>query len=75
MANLDFLSCSAPAGIMLQLLRMLGTCVTTSGLQAASYLGDPVTSPLYFAQTWAFLHTLSHNTLTWFPPKYKVTNC
>ena len=24
---------------------------------------------------WAFLHTLSHTTLTWFPPKYRVTNC
>ena len=75
MASLDFLSCSAPASMTLQLLRMLGTCATSGGLQAASYLRGPVASPCYFAQTWAFLHTLSHTTLTWFPYKYKVTNC
>ena len=75
MASLDFLSCSAPAGMTLQLLSMLGICVTSGGLQAAIYLRGLVTSPCYFAQTWAFFHTLSHTTLTWFPPKYKVTNC
>ena len=30
---------------------------------------------LFLAQSWAFLHTLSHATLTWFPSKYRVTNC
>ena len=60
MISLDFLSCSAPASMMLQLLNMLGTCATSSGLQAASYPWGPVASPCYFAQTWAFLHTLSH---------------
>ena len=30
---------------------------------------------LFFAQSWAILLTLSHTTLTWFPPKYKFTNC
>ena len=75
MASLDFLSCNAPIGMTLQLLHMLGTCATSGSLQAASYLRDLVTSPCYFAQTWAFLHTLSHTTLTWFPPKYRVTNC
>ena len=75
MASLDFLSYSAPAGMTLQLLRMLGTCATSGGLQATSYLWGLVSSPYYFAQTWAFLHTLSHTTLTWFLPKYKVTNC
>ena len=67
MASLDFLSYSAPAGMTLQLLGMLGTCATSSGLQAASYSQDLVASPCYFAQTWAFFHTLSHTTLTWFP--------
>ena len=75
MASLDFLSCSVPAGMILQLLHMLGTCATSSGLQAVSYPRGPVASPCYFAQTWEFLHTLSHTTLTWFPPKYRVTNC
>ena len=36
---------------------------------------DPVASPCFFTQSWAFLHTLSHTTLIWFSPKYKVTNC
>ena len=75
MASLDFLSCSAPVGMMFQLLCMLGTCATSSGLQAASYLRGLAVSPCYFAQTWAFLYTLSHTTLTWFPSKYRVTNC
>ena len=75
MASLDFLPCSAPAGMTLQLLSMLGTCATSRGLLAASYPRGPVASPYYFAQTWAFFHTLSHTTLTWFSPKYGVTNC
>ena len=75
MGSLDFLSCSAPTGMALQLLRMLGMCATSGSLQATSYLRNLVVSPCYFAQTWAFLHTLSHTTLTWFPPKYRVTNC
>ena len=72
---LDFLSYSALAGMTLQLLSMLGMCVTSGGLQAVSYQRGPVVNPCYFAQTWAFLHTLSHTTLTWFSPKYEVTNC
>ena len=36
---------------------------------------EPPVSPCFFAQTWAILHTLSHTTLTWFPHKYRVTNC
>ena len=51
MASLDFLSYSAPASMMLQLLSMLGTCATSSGLQVASYPRGPVMSPCYFAQT------------------------
>ena len=74
-ARLDFLSCSATANMTVQLLCMLGTRATSGDLQAMSYPRDPVASPCFFAQSWAFLHTLSHTTLTWFPPKYKVTNC
>ena len=51
MARLDFLSCSATVGMMVQLLCMLGTCVTSSDLQAASYPRDPVVSPYFFAQS------------------------
>ena len=36
---------------------------------------DPVASPLLSAQSWAILHTLLHTTLTWFPPKYRVSKC
>ena len=63
MANLDFLSFSALARMTLQLLRMLGTCATSSSLWVASYPRGPVASPCYFAQTWAFIHTVSHITL------------
>ena len=44
-------------------------------LAATSHSRDPIVSPNFFAQSWAFLHTLSHTILTWFPPKYRVTNC
>ena len=50
-------------------------CLARVQLLVACKSRDPVASPCYFAQTWAFLHTLSHTTLTWFPPKYRVTNC
>ena len=75
MASLDFLFYSASASMTLQLLSMLGMCATSGSLQAVSYQRGPVASPYYFAQTCAFLHTLSHTTFTWFPPKYGVTNC
>ena len=75
MASLDFLFYSASASMTLQLLSMLGMCATSGSLQAVSYQRRPVASPYYFAQTCAFLHTLSHTTFTWFPPKYGVTNC
>ena len=66
MARLDFLSYNATAGTTVQLLCMLGTCVTSGSLQAASYPRDPVASPCFFAQSWAFLHTLSYTTFSWF---------
>ena len=74
-AKLDFLSYSAPDGVTIHLLCMLHSCASSGGLLAASHLRVPVTSPCYFSQTWSFLHTLLHTTLTWFPSKYRVTNC
>ena len=44
-------------------------------LVATSHPRDPITSPCFFAQSWAFFHTLSLITFTWIPPKYRVTNC
>ena len=35
-------------------------CTTSGGLQAASHLRDPVVSPYFFAQSWAFLHNFEH---------------
>ena len=75
LASLELLSCSAIAGVTFQLPCMLRTCASFGDLPAASHSWDPVASPWFFAQSWAFLHTLSHTTLTWFPPKYKVSKC
>ena len=75
LASLGLLSCSATAGATLQLLACLKRVQHSGGLQAASYSRDPATSPCFFAQSWAILQTLSHTTLTWFPSKYRVTNC
>ena len=44
-------------------------------LAAASHPWDPVTSPCFFALSWAFFHTLSLTSLTWISTKYRVTNC
>ena len=47
--NLNFLSCSATAGMTVQLLCMLYLCASSSGLQAASHPRVPVS-----------LHSLEH---------------
>ena len=75
MTSLEFLSCSATAGTAVQLLCMLHSCAFSSGLPVASHPRDLVTSPCFNAQSWAFLHNLSHTTFTWFPPKYRVSKC
>ena len=49
MARLNFLSCSATVGMMVQLLYMLHSCASSDGLQAASHLRVP-----------ASLHSLEH---------------
>ena len=63
-ARMDFLSCNAPAYVIVHLLCMLHSCASSGDLPPASHLWVPVASPYYFAQVWAFLHTLSHITLT-----------
>ena len=68
MASMEFLSCSASAGMTLQLLRILGMCATSSGLQVAR-------SSRKSLLLCTNLSISSHTTLTWFPPKYKITNC
>ena len=49
MASLDFFSCSATAGMTIQLLCMLHSCASSSGLQAASH-----------PRVLASLHNLKH---------------
>ena len=75
MARLEFLSCNATTSMTIQLLCMLHSCASFGGLQATSHSQGPVASPCFTTQFWAFLHILSHITLTWFPPKFRVTNC
>ena len=70
-----FLSCSAPGGVTVQLPCMLCTWATFGGLQAVSHLRVLAASLCFTALSWAFLYTLSHTTLTWFPPKYRVSKC
>ena len=75
LANLGLLSCSAIAGMTLQLPCMLHTCANFGSLLVTSQPQVPAASLYIFTQSWAFLHTLSLTTLTCFPPKYRVTNC
>ena len=75
MASLDFLSCNATVGMTVQLLCMLHSCASFGGLPITSHPRDPVTSPYFNVQSWAFLHSLSHTTLTWFSPKCRVSKC
>ena len=75
LARLEVLSCSATASVTLQLPYMIHTCATFGDLLVTSQSQDPVTRLFLSAHSWAFLHTHSHTTLTWFPPKYKVSKC
>ena len=60
LAGLGLLSYSAIASVTLQLLACLTRVHLFGDLQAASHLRDPVVSPCFFAQSWAF-NTLSHS--------------
>ena len=70
MARPEVLSCSAPAGVTLQLPCMFHTCASFGDLPVARFSRKALLS----AHSWAFFHILSHTTLTWFPPKYRVLN-
>ena len=74
LAKLSFLSSNAPTLVTLQLL----TCFTHMAfwrvISIESLTSSSRENALECAHTW-ILHTLSHTTLTWFPPKYKVSNC
>ena len=69
-----FLSCSALAVVTLQ----LPTCFTRVAFwqvnSRESLARSSRKNPLECAHTW-ILHTLSHTTLAWFPPKYRISNC
>ena len=72
--NCPFLSSSAPAVVTLQLPACF-TCVAF--WQVISH--EPLASSshenaLECTYTWN-LYTFSHTILTWFPPKYRVSNC
>ena len=64
-----------PVVLQLAWLFIFSACFTRVHHLATCQSRVLVASPCYFAQTWAFLHTFSHTTLTWFPPKYMITNC
>ena len=75
LVRLVLLSCSTTADMIFQLPCMLHTCANFGGLPVASH-------PWVQLQVSALLHNLEHfftlsysTTITWFPPKYRVTNC
>ena len=73
-ARLYFLSYSALVVVTLQ----LPTCFTCVALwwviSHESLMSSSHENAFDCTHTW-ILHILSHITLTWFPPKYKVSNC
>ena len=75
LARLEVLSCSAPAGVTLQLLCILHTCASFSELPVASQSRDLVARPCWVDTLELFLHSLSHIILTWFSSKYRISKC
>ena len=59
MASLDFLSCSAIVGMMIQLLYMLRSCAFSGNLQATSHPHDRATHMIQ-PRVPALLHSLEH---------------
>ena len=59
LASLGLLSCSATAGMTLQLLYILYTCASFGDLPATSHSRDPIMSP-YRMHTSELFFTLSH---------------
>ena len=74
LVKLSFLSYSAPAVMTLQLPACF-TCVAFWQVNSCESLARTSCEKLFeCTHTW-ILHTLSHTTLIWFPPKYRVSNC
>ena len=75
MASLDF------CPVVLQPARQISfsACFTRVHLLAAcqSRATSKIQSRVldFTTQSWTFFHTLSHTTLTWFPPKYRISKC
>ena len=59
LARLEVLSCSAPAGVTLQLFCMLHTCASFGDLLAVSHSWDPVARPCW-VHTLELFFILSH---------------
>ena len=73
-AKLSFLSYSALAVVTLQFLACF-THVACWRVASSKSLARSSHKNLFeCTHTW-ILHTLWHTTLTWFPPKYRVSNC
>ena len=49
-------------------------CFTCVHLLVACKPRDLATRSCFTAQSWGFLYTLSHTTLTWFSHKHRITN-
>ena len=60
MASLDFLSCSATVGTMVQLLYMFHSCASSGGLQAVSHLRDLAAKSLLHCAIFEHFFTLFH---------------
>ena len=68
-ASCPILSCSALAGITLQLLACL------AHVQPWVTRKIQLRITVFLAHCWAFLHTISLTTHTRISPKYRITNC
>ena len=78
LARLEVFSCSTTVSMTLQLPYMLHTCAISSDSPVARSSREALlecTLLSFSSHYWVFLHTFSHTTLTWFPPKYRVSKC
>ena len=73
-ARLSFLSYGAPAVVTFQLLACFTRVAFWWVASRESLARSSHENPLECTHIWIH-HTLSHITLTWFSPKYRVSNC
>ena len=74
LTRLSFLSCNAPVVMTLQLLPCFTRVALWQVISRKSLTSSSSKNAFDCAHTW-ILHTLSHTTITWFSPKYRVSNC